>query len=287
MAGERPSRPPEGKELGLSDELWELIRSSFAHEADRRPSVSRFIDFLEEATPDITVLKDLTEFDADSEEHLQKLRHIFQCGDNTLLGMREDETLTVIEVFDRVSLVHNGLSFTNAYDSFWFQVLDSSLDDSTLRSRCIHGLQKVCARSGLLPKSYWIPHSGLAGPNGAPSATGRTSSTSQRSMDGRLVAVKTISPDCIEDFSTFKHVRSLLQKTSGSRSFLFGFSQMLCINGVTWKRLRHPNVVSFLGFGSDFPPISLVYPWMPNGNLCSYVRERSNINKLGLVCVCS
>ena len=112
MAGERPSRPPEGKELGLSDELWELIRSSLAHEADRRPSVSRFVDFLEEATPDITMLKELTEFDADSEEHLQKLRHMFECGDNTLLGMREDETLTVIEVFDRVSFITFYLSRT-------------------------------------------------------------------------------------------------------------------------------------------------------------------------------
>ena len=120
IAGERPSRPPEGKELGLSDELWDLIRSSLAHEADRRPSVSRFVDFLEEVTPDITMLKELAEFDADSEEHLQKLRHMFECGDNTLLGMREDETLTVIEVFDSVSLVHHVLSFVNAHDSLWF-----------------------------------------------------------------------------------------------------------------------------------------------------------------------
>ena len=51
-----------------------------------------------------------------------------------------------------------------------------------------------------------------------------------------------------------------------------------------WKRLRHPNVVNFLGLGSDSPPISLVYPWISNGNLITYVREHPSVNKLGLVC---
>ena len=287
MAGERPSRPPEGKELGLSDELWELIRSSFAHEADRRPLVSRFIDFLEEATPDITMLKELTEFDADSEEHLQKLRYMFECGDNTLFGMREDETLTVIEVFDRVRLVHRVLSFANALDSFWFQVLNSSLDDPTLRRRCLDGLQKVSIRRGLVPKSHQIPYSSLAKPEGISPATGRVSITRQWSMDGKLVAVKTISLDYIENFNAFKCVRLSLPKTPLLNAVFIWVLQRLYANGVIWKRLQHPNVVSFLGFVSSSPPISLVYPWMANGNLPNYVREYPNADKLGLVCVCS
>lgn len=60
--------------------------------------------------------------------------------------------------------------------------------------------------------------------------------------------------------------------------------QRLCTNGVMWKRLRHPNVVDFLGFGSDSHPISLVYPWMTNGNLSEYLRKRPDADKLGLVC---
>ena len=114
--GERPSRPPKGKELGLSDELWETIRSSLVHEAGQRPSASGFIDFLEKAIPDIAVLKELAEFDANSEEHIQTLRQIFEYGNNTLLGMREDETLVVIEVFDRVSLSNHDI-FTSVESS--------------------------------------------------------------------------------------------------------------------------------------------------------------------------
>ena len=101
--GERPPRPSEGKELGLSDELWEFVRSSWIHEAEGRPPVSAFIGLLEKATPDIVVLEQLSEFDADSEEHIQGICRMFEYGDNTLLGMREEETLVVIEVFDRAS----------------------------------------------------------------------------------------------------------------------------------------------------------------------------------------
>jgi len=103
VSGQRPLRPSGGKDYGLSDELWEMIRSSLAREAEERPLVSAFVGFLENATPDIAELKELTEFDANSEEHIQKIRRIFEYGDNTLLGMREEDTLVVIEVLDRVS----------------------------------------------------------------------------------------------------------------------------------------------------------------------------------------
>ena len=105
LDGERPPRPPKGKRLGLSDDLWEVVQSSSAHDVEERPPVSTFLDILEEITPDITALKELAEFDANSEEHIQELHRMFGYDDNTLLGMREEETLAVIEVFDRVNLL--------------------------------------------------------------------------------------------------------------------------------------------------------------------------------------
>ena len=156
---------------------------------------------------------ELTKFNANSEEHVQELRCMFGHTDNTLLGMREEETLIVIEVFDRVDLLLPAFHLSNVSDIVWFQVLNSSLDDSTLRSRCLRGLQKVSARCGSLPKSYWISHSTLAEPDGAPSAGG-VSSTCQRLMDGKLVAVKAISPDCIENLDTFKRVRLSVSSTN-------------------------------------------------------------------------
>ena len=207
MDGERPMRPQKGKKLGLSDELWEVVQASLAQEPEERPSVAVFVDSLEEATPDTAVLEELAEFDANSEEHIQELRHMLGYGDNTLLGMREEETLVVIEVFDRVNIARHPSRLSTASNFIWFQVLSSSLNDSTLRSRCLRGLQEVSARCGLLPKSYWISHTNFAEPDGALSAVGGVSNTGLRLMDGNSVAVKTISPDCIENFDAFKRVR--------------------------------------------------------------------------------
>jgi len=101
--GKRPSRPPKGKKLGLSDELWELVRRSLAHGVEERPAVSAFVDFLEKATWDIAVLRELTDFDANSEEDTQKLRLVFRNGDDTHSGMGENEILGVPEVSDQAS----------------------------------------------------------------------------------------------------------------------------------------------------------------------------------------
>jgi len=46
MSGERPERPSEATELGLADDLWELIQSAWAEDVSRRPSVPTIIDFL-------------------------------------------------------------------------------------------------------------------------------------------------------------------------------------------------------------------------------------------------
>ena len=103
--GERPQRPLKGKRLGLSDEFWEITQSSWAHDMKERPPVETFIKFLEKATPDMAALKELTEFDTNSEGDIQKLRNLFEYGDNALFGMREDEILVAIEIFDRVGFL--------------------------------------------------------------------------------------------------------------------------------------------------------------------------------------
>ena len=103
-------------------------------------------------------------------------------------------------------------------------------------------------------------------------------------MDGKLVAIRTISLDCTADFAAFKRVRlSLSPYHLSSMTSSIWFLQRLCTNGVMWKRLQHPNVVSFVGFSSVAPPFSLVYHWMPNGNLSDYVRGNPEVDKLDLV----
>ena len=48
-----------------------------------------------------------------------------------------------------------------------------------------------------------------------------------------------------------------------------------------WKRLRHPNVVPFLGVTNK--PLQLVSEWMPNGTLTHYVKKNPGADRVALV----
>lgn len=82
--------------------------------------------------------------------------------------------------------------------------------------------------------------------------------------------------------SSNTYVSLFLRSIQLSTVFSACVPQRLCTGAVVWKRLKHPNVASFLGFGSDTLS-SLVYPWMPNGNLSEYLREYPDVDKLNLV----
>ncbi|KAF9641977.1 hypothetical protein BDM02DRAFT_3072914, partial [Thelephora ganbajun] len=43
---------------------------------------------------------------------------------------------------------------------------------------------------------------------------------------------------------------------------------------VVWKRLRHPNIVPFLGVSTKIEPtFEIVYDWMENGRIVEYVER--------------
>ena len=48
-----------------------------------------------------------------------------------------------------------------------------------------------------------------------------------------------------------------------------------------WKRLRHPNIVAFIGVTQG--PLQFVSEWMPNGTLTDYVNENPGANRVNLV----
>jgi len=52
-----------------------------------------------------------------------------------------------------------------------------------------------------------------------------------------------------------------------------------------WKRLRHPNVVSFIGVTME--PLQIVSEWMPSGTLIKYVEKNPGANRISLVRVSS
>jgi len=48
-----------------------------------------------------------------------------------------------------------------------------------------------------------------------------------------------------------------------------------------WKRLRHPNIVPFLGVTHE--PLQIMSEWMPNGTLTHYVEKNPDADRIALV----
>ena len=55
---------------------------------------------------------------------------------------------------------------------------------------------------------------------------------------------------------------------------------------VVWKRLRYPNVVSFLGV-TVVAQLQLELKWVPSGTLTGYVNAKPHVDRISLVSVLS
>ena len=91
--GEQLSRPQKATRLGLSDEIWVVVQSLSAFEAeDRSPA---FVDLLERAIAVMASLEEFTRFTRTPTNRLLRCMY----GDNTLLGMREGWTIVLAAGF--------------------------------------------------------------------------------------------------------------------------------------------------------------------------------------------
>jgi len=56
---------------------------------------------------------------------------------------------------------------------------------------------------------------------------------------------------------------------------------------VTWKSLRHPNVLPLLGVTMRDKHFAMVSEWMVNGNINEFVKGHRDANRFDLVWFCS
>ncbi|KAF9643939.1 kinase-like protein [Thelephora ganbajun] len=56
-----------------------------------------------------------------------------------------------------------------------------------------------------------------------------------------------------------------------------------CKEFVTWKTLRHPNVLPLLGVAISETQFAMVSEWMPNGNINHFVEEHLDVNRFELL----
>ena len=105
MSRGRPQRPIELLDIGLSDEVWTLVESSWHHERETRPSISFLLNRLRAATPGISVLEGLEDFDPNSQASIDVLRSILESSVDKIKAadMTHENHVTLIDILDRVS----------------------------------------------------------------------------------------------------------------------------------------------------------------------------------------
>ena len=60
-------------------------------------------------------------------------------------------------------------------------------------------------------------------------------------------------------------------------------AQTFCKEAVTWKALRHPNVLPLLGVTMGEKLFAMVSEWMVNGNINEFIKTYRNTNRFELV----
>jgi len=60
--------------------------------------------------------------------------------------------------------------------------------------------------------------------------------------------------------------------------------QRFCKEVVTWRTLRHPNVLPLIGVMMTETQFAMVSDWMENGNINEFVKANPDANRLELVC---
>jgi serine/threonine protein kinase len=58
---------------------------------------------------------------------------------------------------------------------------------------------------------------------------------------------------------------------------------MFCKEVITWKTLRHPNVLPLLGVTMSRDQFAMVSEWMTNGNINEFIEKRMDANRFELV----
>ena len=59
--------------------------------------------------------------------------------------------------------------------------------------------------------------------------------------------------------------------------------QRFCKEVVTWKSLRHPNVLPLMGVTMGEKVFAMVSEWMANGNINEFIKAHRDANRFELV----
>ena len=98
---------------------------------------------------------------------------------------------------------------------------------------------------------------------------------------GREVAVKVIKTYKTSDLVKITKVNLAFRRACTDRLTLT--IQKFCKEVMTWKALRHQNVLPLLGVTMSNSQFSMVSEWMVNGNINEFIKAHRDANRFELV----
>ncbi|KAF9646793.1 kinase-like protein [Thelephora ganbajun] len=147
----------------------------------------------------------------------------------------------------------------------FIDVIDEALDSLDLapriRKTCVKSLYMACARHTLIPRSLRIELCNSSA--GVVRYRGGFGDVSKHEYQGREVAVKTLRTCVTSDLQTV--------------------IRRFCKEFVTWKALRHPNLLPLLGVRMTETEFVMVSEWMSNGNINQFVTAHQEANRFELL----
>ncbi|KAF9649070.1 kinase-like protein [Thelephora ganbajun] len=129
------------------------------------------------------------------------------------------------------------------------------------RKKCLKLLYRTCGHHKLVPTTLKIPI-----------CCDRTSNVLYRSGFADVWKVEHCGRDvAVKAIRTYSN--SDLQKVIGR----------FCKEVVTWKFLRHPNVLPLLGVTMSEHQFAMISDWVANGNINDFVKAYPGVDRLGLL----
>ncbi|KAG6809628.1 hypothetical protein H0H92_015483 [Tricholoma furcatifolium] len=140
-----------------------------------------------------------------------------------------------------------------------FQELLDLMDNQPTRihRNFIVAAQRLAGASGLYPICYKLD--GLTDP-GVYECSGGFADVYKANLRGQVVCLKTVR----------------LNSRTDSERFLKIFSK----EAILWGQLRHPNILPFYGIFRVKERLSMVAPWMENGDVSKYLKNNKSSNRV-------
>ncbi|KLO15815.1 kinase-like protein [Schizopora paradoxa] len=161
-----------------------------------------------------------------------------------LLNLKDDKAQNAIDLLDMISVK------VNPEDPF--------------HRKCEKTLRRLCARTGLLPRSITLSESDLRRTSNVPTCGGGFADIFEGEYRDKAVALKVLRV----------YGRDNVRKVMKS----------FCKEAVFWRCLKHSNVVPFLGvICSEMLSLCMVSAWMKNGNMARFLKANPHANRLELL----